>query len=168
MTKDGHPSLLRLELAGYKVVLSPAGRFPTEDELMQLLPDCVGFLAGVEPVTEKVLEAAQALRVISRNGTGVDNVDLGAAKRLNIKVCRAEGANARGVAELTMALILGLTRGICYGDAQLRQGDWVYQSEGCTTKSRNLAARLQPASLRSSLDYLPPAELAKKAAEIKA
>ena len=91
---------------------------------MQLLPGCVGFLAGVEPVTERVLEAAAALRVISRNGSGIDNVDLGAAKRLNIKVCRAEGANAHGVAELTMALILGLTRGISYGDAQLKQGEW--------------------------------------------
>jgi D-3-phosphoglycerate dehydrogenase len=124
VTQSGHASLSKLEQAGYTVVLSPAGRFPTEGELTQLLPDCVGLLAGVEPVTAKVLESAQFLRVISRNGSGLDNIDLDAAKKLNIKVCRAEGANARGVAELTIALILSLTRAIPATDARLKQGEW--------------------------------------------
>ncbi len=91
---------------------------------MQLLADCVGFLAGVEPVTAKVLESAQVLRVISRNGTGIDNIDLDAARKLNIKVCRVEAANARGVAELTMGLILSITRAIPYSDARLKRGEW--------------------------------------------
>jgi D-3-phosphoglycerate dehydrogenase len=90
---------------------------------MQLLADCVGFLAGVEPVTAKVLESAHSLRVISRNGSGLDNIDLDAAKKLNIMVCRADGANARGVAELTMALILSLTRAIPATDARLKQAE---------------------------------------------
>jgi len=137
VTKDGHPSLSKLEQAGYMVVSSPAGRFPTEDELMQLLPDCVGFLAGVEPVTAKVLESAQSLRVISRNGTGIDNIDLDAARRLNIKVCTAEGANARGVAELTMALILSITRAIPYSDARLKKGEWK-RKNGIELKGRTL------------------------------
>lgn len=124
MTQSGHASLSKLEQAGYTVVLSPAGRFPTEGELTQLLPDCVGLLAGVEPVTAKVLESAHFLRVISRNGSGLDNIDLDAAKKLNIKVCRAESANARGVAELTIALILSLTRAIPATDARLKQGEW--------------------------------------------
>jgi len=104
---------------------------------MQLLPDCVGFLAGVEPVTAKVLESAQSLRVISRNGTGIDNIDLDAARRLNIKVCTAEGANARGVAELTMALILSITRAIPYSDARLKKGEWK-RKNGIELKGRTL------------------------------
>lgn len=127
----------RLEQAGYIVVLSPAGRFPTEGELKQLLADCVGFLAGVEPVTARVLESAQSLRVISRNGSGLDNIDLDAARKLNIKVCRAGGANARGVAELTMALILSVTRAIPYSDARLRQGKW-NRKNGIELKGRTL------------------------------
>lgn len=137
VTQNGHPSLSRLEQAGYIVVFSPAGRFPTEGELTQLLPDCVGFLAGVEPVTAKVLESARSLRVISRNGSGLDNIDLDAARKLNIKVCRAEGANARGVAELTMALILSATRAIPYSDAHLRQGEW-NRKNGIELKARTL------------------------------
>jgi len=137
VTQNGHVSLSRLERAGYTVVLSPAGRFPTEGELTQLLPDCVGFLAGVEPVTAKVLESARSLRVISRNGSGLDNIDLDAARKLNIKVCRAEGANARGVAELTMALILSVTRAIPYSDARLKQGGWK-RKQGIELRGRTL------------------------------
>ena len=118
-------------------MFSPAGRFPAEDELTQLLPDCVGFLAGVEPVTAKVLESAQSLRVISRNGTGIDNIDLDAARKLNIKVYRVEAANARGVAELTMALMLSITRAIPYSDARLKQGVW-RRKKGIELRGRTL------------------------------
>ena len=59
----------------------PAGRQPSEGELRELLAGCAGYLAGVEPITEAALAAAPLLRVISRNGTGVDNIDLAAAAK---------------------------------------------------------------------------------------
>ena len=120
----GHPSLRALSDAGYEVALSTAGKQPTEDELIGLLPGCVGYLAGVEPVTARVLASADALRVISRNGTGVDNVDLEAAKARGVHVCRAEGANARGVAELTVGLMLAMVRSIPLSDAAIKAGGW--------------------------------------------
>jgi len=89
-----------------------------------LLPGCVGYLAGVENISARVLEAAKDLRVISRNGTGIDNIDLDAANRLNIPICRAEGANTRGVAELTMGLIFALVRSIPFSDANLKDERW--------------------------------------------
>ncbi|MEI6166602.1 MAG: hypothetical protein WCS52_05355 [bacterium] len=104
LTKTGkHPALESLSRAGFTVEFCSAGVSPSEDELICLLPGCVGYLAGVEPVTARVLEAARDLKVISRNGTGVDNIDLDAARKHGIRVCRAEGANARGVAELAIA-----------------------------------------------------------------
>ncbi len=120
----GHPSLQALVDAGYEVVYSAAGKQPSEAELIALLPGCVGYLAGVEPITERALSAADALRVISRNGTGVDSVDLKAAEARGIRVCRAEGANARGVAELTIGLMLALVRAIPLNDAALKAGGW--------------------------------------------
>jgi D-3-phosphoglycerate dehydrogenase len=105
-------------------VLGPAGRQPTEDELIQLLPSCIGYLAGVEPVTSRILEAATDLRVISRNGTGVDNIDLPAAQARGIVVRRAEGANARGVAELTIAFLFALARRLPFSDASLKNEKW--------------------------------------------
>ena len=105
-TKSGHPSLAALKQAGFEVVFSRPGVLPAEEDLLQYLPGCVGYLAGVETVSASVLETAKDLKVISRNGTGADAIDLVAAERLGIKVLRAQGANARGVAELAMALIL--------------------------------------------------------------
>ena len=125
LTRDGHPALQRLEAAGFELVYAPKGRQPTEAELLELLPGCVGFLAGVEPVPARVLDAAAAtLTVISRNGTGISNIDLDAARRLGIQVRPTPGANARGVAELAMALILALVRGVAAADRQLKDEQW--------------------------------------------
>ena len=62
--------------------------------MLQAIPGCVGWLAGVEPISLKVLDAAKTLRVISRNGTGVDNIDVTEAEARGIAVQRAIGANA--------------------------------------------------------------------------
>lgn len=128
VTKAGHPSLERLRAAGFEVVFCTPGKSPSEDELIALLPGCVGFLAGVEPVTARVLAAATDLRVISRNGTGVDSIDLEAAKQRGITVCRAEGANARGVAELAIGLMLALARAIPASDRAIKAGQWERQT----------------------------------------
>jgi phosphoglycerate dehydrogenase-like enzyme len=124
LTRAGHPALDLLKEAGYEVIFSIPGKQPDEKELLRLLPGCVGMLAGVEKISARVLEAAKGLKVISRNGTGVDNIDLEAAERLNIKILRAEGANARGVAELAIGLLFALTRSLSYSDAQMKSGKW--------------------------------------------
>ena len=113
-----------LERAGYEVALGPTGRQPTETELMALLPGCIGYLAGVEAVGAAVLAAADVLRVISRNGAGTDNIDMATAAAHGIRVVRAGGANARGVAELTIALILAGLRQIPLTDRLVRSGKW--------------------------------------------
>jgi len=71
-----------------------------------------------------VIDAARRLRVISRNGTGVENIDAAACAAKNIRICRAEGANARGVAELAMALMLALVRSIPFSDKTIKAGGW--------------------------------------------
>lgn len=124
VTRAGHPALQRLREAGYEVVFCTPGVQPDEAELLRLLPGCIGYLAGVEKIGARVLETATDLRVISRNGTGVDNIDAAAARQHGIVVCRAEGANARGVAELTLALVLALARSIPLCDRSIKGGGW--------------------------------------------
>jgi phosphoglycerate dehydrogenase-like enzyme len=124
LTRDGHPSLAKLEAARYELVFSTPGAFPSEDELIGLLPGCVGYLAGVEQISGKVLDSAGDLKVISRNGTGVDSVDLGAADRNGVQILRAAGANARGVAELTFGHILAAVRSIPFSDAAMKDQRW--------------------------------------------
>jgi len=124
VTRDGHPALERLTRRGFHLRFCQPGTLPSEDELKRLLPGCVGYLAGVERIGATVLQAARDLKVIARNGTGTDNIDLPMAADLNIRVCRADGANARGVAELTLGLILSLTRAIPASDRAIKAGGW--------------------------------------------
>lgn len=123
-TRNGHPSLRKLTDAGYEVVFCRPGTLPSEDELLALLPGCVGYLAGVENVPDRVLKVGKELRAISRNGTGADAIDMAAAERLGICVLRAEGANARGVAELTLGLVLCLARSLTGNDRALKAHRW--------------------------------------------
>ena len=136
-TKGGHPSLAALKQAGFEVVFSRPGVLPAEEDLLQYLPGCVGYLAGVEAVSASVLETAKDLKVISRNGTGADAIDLVAAERLGIKVLRAQGANARGVAELAMALILCIARSLRQSDRSIKAQRWE-RHEGFELEGRTL------------------------------
>lgn len=111
-------------LRDFELVAGPAGRQPTEAELLDLVPGCVGWLAGVEKIGASVLATATDLRVISRNGTGVDAIDLAAADRAGIRVARAVGANARGVAELAVSLALAALRELPRSAGAVRDGRW--------------------------------------------
>src|SRR6201987_1609558 len=124
--------------AGWEIVLGPKGRLPEEEELCDLVQGCVGWIAGVEPVTPKVLAAAKVLRVISRNGSGVDNIPLADAAQRGITVLRANGANAQGGAELTLGLALLAARSIHLGDRGLKEGIW-RRSMGAELNGRKIA-----------------------------
>jgi phosphoglycerate dehydrogenase-like enzyme len=124
LSKNGHPALEDLRSAGYEVVFGTPGKQPSEEELKEILPECCGYLAGVEPVSGEVLRGCSKLKVISRNGVGVDNVDLTAAQEMGISVERAAGTNSRGVAELALTLILSGIRSIPFSSKRLKAGGW--------------------------------------------
>ena len=124
LTAEPHPDIERLRERGFDIVYSTAGAMPTEDELVSLVPGCVGWLAGVEPVTPRIIDAAGDLKVISRNGVGVDNLPVDILSKRGVKVMIAEGANARGVAELTIGLFFAALRSIPLADAGIKAGQW--------------------------------------------
>jgi D-3-phosphoglycerate dehydrogenase len=84
-------------------------------------------------VTRKVIEEANALKVIVKYGSrpGLDNVDLEAAARNRIMVCYTPGANADSVAEHTISLILALLKRLCATSFRLKQGKWRDRSKLC-------------------------------------
>ena len=124
LTKNGHPALDRFTEDGFEVIFSTPGVQPTEEQLLKLLPDCAGYLAGVEKISSRVLESARNLKAISRNGTGIDNIDLEAAEKFKIKILTTPGTNARGVAELTLSHILSAVRSIPFSDSNLKKRNW--------------------------------------------
>ena len=113
-----------LENAGIGYLINPLGKKLTEDELAEMVRDFDVVIAGTEPITEKVMERASRLRLISRVGIGLDAVDLMAAKRRSIKVSYTPDAPAPAVAELTMGLMLTLLRSVHVSNMQMHQGKW--------------------------------------------
>lgn len=100
---------------------------PTDHDLATLGPllgGAVAWIAGTAPVTGAHLEVAGQLRIVARYGTGVDSVDLAAAWQRGIVVTNTPGANARGVAEHTVALMLACLRHLLDGDRAVRAGEW--------------------------------------------
>ncbi len=75
-------------------------------------------------VTADVLDAAKNLKIIGRAGVGVDNIDVPNATQKGILVVNSPAGNTIAAAELTMALILSLSRNIPQGHNSLRAGEW--------------------------------------------
>lgn len=122
---ENNESIARLKQAGCDIVVNPHGRRLSEAEATTLLAGgFVGMIAGVEPLTRAVIEAAMSLKVISRCGIGMDSVDLEAAAARGIKVCNTPGAPVSAVAELTIALMLNLLRHVSRADRDIRDGTW--------------------------------------------
>jgi D-3-phosphoglycerate dehydrogenase len=122
--KDDPRLRTELEAAVGEVIYNPTGRPLSSNELVDLLPGCHGYIAGLDMVDRTALKAANQLRVIARYGAGVDRVDMEAAKEKGIIVTNTPGANSISVAELTVGLMLALARMIPEANAATKAGEW--------------------------------------------
>ncbi len=96
----------------------------SNEELMQALRDADGLIVGNRAINSELMQAAPRLKVISMHGVGVDHIDLVAASQQGISVTNCPGANANGVADLTLALMLVVSRPIISANRALRNGQW--------------------------------------------
>jgi len=112
---------------GYEIVNNPYGRKLTEDEVIELAGDCIGIVAGVEPLTARVMDALPNLKCISRVGIGMDSVDLNYAAQKGIIVKNTPDGPTRAVAELTLAMTLSLLRKIPQAHSDLKNRIWKKQ-----------------------------------------
>lgn len=116
-----------LEENGYTVINNPYGRKLKANEVIELAKDCVGIVAGVEPLNKEVLDALPNLKCISRVGVGMDSVDIEHAKSKGISVVNTPDGPTRGVAELTLALTMSLLRKVPQAHMALRNKKWEKQ-----------------------------------------
>ncbi len=107
-----------------EVIYNPTGKPLSSAELAALLPGVDGYIAGLDVIDRAALQTADRLKVISRYGVGVDNVDIPAAREKGIVVTNTPGANAVSVAELALGLILALARQIPVAVELVHQGKW--------------------------------------------
>ncbi len=113
-----------LEAQVKEVIYNPTGKPLSSAEVERLLPGIDGYIAGLDGIDANALRAADRLKVISRYGVGVDNVDLVAAREKGIVVTNTPGANSVSVAELALGLILALARQIPEAVEAVQHGNW--------------------------------------------
>jgi len=82
------------------------------------------LLSTAYKMTKEVIERAANLKVISRTGVGVDNVDVKAATEKGILVLNTPEANSISVAEHTLALIVAISKQLVMYDSELRAGNF--------------------------------------------
>jgi D-3-phosphoglycerate dehydrogenase / 2-oxoglutarate reductase len=91
---------------------------------LQRVPTHAILMRGNPPLTSKVIEAGSTLKVIAKQGVGVDTLDLAAAAKQGVIVTTAGDANSGAVAELTMAFLLALRREVVQLNKRMRAGYW--------------------------------------------
>ncbi len=103
-----------------EVVYIPSG---DHEEIKKALKDITGIMLDTTiKFTPELMDSAPDLKVISRTGTGVDNVDVPAATERGILVLHTPDANTVTVAEHTVAFIGALTKYLVFLDSETRQG----------------------------------------------
>ena len=119
-----------LAKAGYTNVVSYPKALPTED-LKQEIKDAhfVGIRSRTQ-LSEDVLDAAERLVAIGCFCIGTNQVDLEAAARQGVPVFNAPFSNTRSVAELVMAEVILLLRGVPQRSAAAHRGEWQKSATG--------------------------------------
>jgi len=103
-----------------------------EPDLYKDRPALIAALQNIEAlivrnltqVNEEVLMGASKLKVVGRLGVGLENIELPACAKRNIKVIPATGANAESVAEYVVGAAVALTRGFIPATAATLKGEW--------------------------------------------
>ncbi len=113
-----------LEQNGCEVIPNGVGRAYRADELLQALPGMDGIITGTDELTAEVINAAAGLKTIAKHGVGLETIDLEAAKTNGVVVSSTPGTNHESVADLAMALLLDLARGVVRSHNDVSQGGW--------------------------------------------
>jgi len=95
-----------------------------DDELIDFLEDCDGAIVALEEINQKVIDALAKLKVVSKFGVGLDNIDLEYCKQKNIKVGWIGGVNKTSVAEMALGFMLMLIRNLYVSSIKLSNDTW--------------------------------------------
>lgn len=108
----------------YEIIRNESGKPYEESELINIIKDIDGIIVGLDKITSNVLKNAKKLKVITKYGVGMDNIDIEEAEKLGIKITFTPGANKESVADLAFSLMLCLSRNIIKLDNIVRSNKW--------------------------------------------
>jgi D-3-phosphoglycerate dehydrogenase / 2-oxoglutarate reductase len=84
-----------------------------------------GTSMRASPISRKIVEASPDLRIIAKATVGVDEIDMDACNELGILVTHAPvESNWGNIAEVTVAMLLSLLKGLQQQDQTIKEGGW--------------------------------------------
>lgn len=122
---SNHP-VLRAELQAHypDAKFNESGRTLSGEELIAFVAGYDGVVVALEKIGRDVLSRMSYLRVLSKYGVGLDNIDLAAASERGIQLGWTAGVNRRSVAELAIGMMISLLHLIPQLNLEVRQGVW--------------------------------------------
>lgn len=95
-----------------------------QEELIEFIKDADGIIVGLESINKEVLNKCKNLKIISKYGVGLNNIDLKECKLRDIKIGWSGGVNKLSVAEMTLGMMLMFSRNLFVTTNQLKNGIW--------------------------------------------
>lgn len=113
-----------LKKNGISFDINPYNRKLKENEIFNIIKSYDGLIADVETLNKRVLGNAKNLKIISRVGIGINNIDLEYSKKNNILVKNTPDAPTQAVVEFTIGLIFNLIRNISKQNIDMKNRNW--------------------------------------------
>lgn len=113
-----------LKEKGYEIVYADGS---DEETFAEAVKDCSAVLLGVPNATRKVIENGKNLKIIARQGTGCNNVDLKAAEERGVWVTNAPDATTLAVAEFALGGLIALAKKLVPCCEKLKEGEFNYK-----------------------------------------
>jgi D-3-phosphoglycerate dehydrogenase len=107
-----------------ELLVPPVNERFEEEDLLPWVHDVDGVICGDDRFTERVVQAAPKLKVVSKWGTGIDSIDQEACQRRGIAVCNTPNAFSDPVADTVLGYILCFARNLAWMDRAMRGRIW--------------------------------------------
>ncbi|NRB54488.1 MAG: phosphoglycerate dehydrogenase [Salinicola sp.] len=111
-----------LEARDIELVALPADI--DETTFIERADGAVGAIVAFNAISDRVLGALPAMKIVAKHGVGVDNIDLAAAARHGVTITNVPAANREAVADFTFALLMASARAIPRVDTATKRGEW--------------------------------------------
>ena len=117
---------LKAELSRHfpNTIFNEKDRYLSMPELVTFLKDADAAVIGRDVITAELIRSLPELRMISKYGVGMDNIDKNLLSLANIEFRMTSGTNRRSVAELTLGFMIGLCHNMLPGSEGVKKGDW--------------------------------------------
>ncbi len=119
------------------VSLNLTGKTLKENELVKFLANADKAIVGIEIIDKDILDQLPKLKLISKYGVGLNNLDLDECKKRNIQIKFQPGSNKQSVAEFTLLLMLNSLRQVHNNKTEIIEGNWT-QAKGQELKGKKI------------------------------